>query len=105
MEINGTISSELALAFLVPEGSCVSPVLFNLYISTLYQTLQDQGSGAEVIGYADDTSAYKWYPVDSSAKESAMVMGLELDIKLTKQRMAENRLKMNDTKTVYCIWK
>ena len=82
------------------------PVLFNLYISTLYQILQDQGSGAEVIRYADDTTAYKSYPADSSAKESVMVMGLELDIEITKQWMAENRLKMNDTKTgVYCIWK
>ena len=101
MEINGMISRELALSCSVLQGSCAGPVLFNLYISTLYQVLQDQGSGAVVIGYADDTSAYKSYPADSSAKESAMVMGLELDIKLTKQWMAENRLYMNDTKTEY----
>ena len=99
VEINDTISRELALPFLVPQGSCSSLVLFNLYISTLYQVLQDQGSGAEVIGYADDTSAYKLYAADSSAKESAMVTGLELDIKLTKQWMAKNRLQMNDAKT------
>ena len=102
--INGMISSELALPFSVLQGSCAGLVLFNLYISTLYQTLQDQGSGAEVIRYADDTSAYKSYPADSSAKESAMVTGLELDIKLTKQWMAENRLKMNDTKTEYIVF-
>ena len=59
-----------------------------------------------MIRYADDTSAYKSYPTDISAKESVMVMGLELDIEITKQWMAENRLKMNDTKNrVYCIWK
>ena len=104
VEINGTISSELSLPFSVPQGSCASPVLFNLYISTLYQTLQDQGSGSEVIGYADDTSAYKSYPADSLAKESATVKGLELDIELTKQWMAENRLKMNDTKTEYVVF-
>ena len=77
VEINGTILSELAIPFSVLQGRCASLVLFNLYISTLYQTLQDQGSGAEVITYADDTSAYKSYPADSSVKESAMVMGLE----------------------------
>ena len=104
VEINGMISSELALPFLVPQGSCAGLVLFNLYISTLYQTLQDKGSGAEVIRYADDTSAYKSYPADSSAKESATVMGLELDIELTKQWMAENRLKMNDTKMEYIVF-
>ena len=104
VEINGMISSELALPFLVLQGSCAGLVLFNLYISTLYQTLQDQGSGAEVIRYVDDTSAYKSYPADSSAKESMMVMGLELDIKLTKQWMAENRLKINDTKTEYIVF-
>ena len=58
VEINGKISSELVLPFSVPQGSCAGPVLFNLYISTLYQTLQDQGSGSEVIRYADDTSVY-----------------------------------------------
>ena len=104
VEINGTVSSELALPFSVPQGSCAIPVLFNLYISTLYQTLQDWGSGPEVIGYADDTSAYKSYPADSLAKESVMVTGLELDIELTKQWMAENRLKMNDTKTEYIVF-
>ena len=104
VEINGTVSWELALPFSVPQGRCAGLVLFNLYISTLYQVLQDQGSGAEVIGYADDTSAYKSYPADSPAKESAMVTGLELDIKLTKQWMAENRLQMNDTKTEYIVF-
>ena len=104
VEINGTIWRELALPFLVLQGSCTGPVLFNLYISTLYQILQDQGSGAEVIRYADDTSVYKSYPADISAKESAMVMGLELDIEITKQWMAENRLKMNDTKTLEIMY-
>ena len=104
VEINGMILSELALPFLVLQGSCASLVLFNLYISTLYQTLQDQGSGAEVIRYADDTSAYKSYPADSSAKESVTVTGLELDIELTKQWMAENRLNLNDTKTEYIVF-
>ena len=104
VEINGTISSALALPFSVLQGSCAGLVLFNLYIGTLYKTLQDLGSGAEVIGYADDTSAYKLYPADSSAKESAMVTGLELDIELTKQWMAENRLKMNDTKTEFIVF-
>ena len=104
VEINGTISSKLALPFSVPQGSCASPVLFNLYISTLYQRLQDQGSGSEVIGYADDTSVYKSYPADIAGKESATVKGLEVDIELTKKWMAENRLKMNDTKTEYIVF-
>ena len=88
VEINGTISSELALPFSVLQGTCASPVLFNLYISTLYQTLQDQGSGSEMIGYADDTSVYKSYSADIAEKESATVKGLEVDIKLTKRWMA-----------------
>ena len=104
VEINGTISSELALPFSVPQGSCAGPVLFNLYISTLYQTLQDQGSRSEVIGYADDTSVYKSYPADIAEKESVTVEGLEVDIELTKKWMAENRLKMNETKTEYIVF-
>ena len=53
------------------------------------------------MGYADDTSVYKSYPADIAAKESATVKGLKVDIELTKKWMAENRLKMNDTKTEY----
>ena len=37
-------------------------------------------------------------------KESATVKGLEVDIELTKKWMAENRLKMNDTKTEYIVF-
>ena len=70
VEINGTILSELALPFSVLQGSCAGPVLFNLYISTLYQTLQEKGSGSEVIGYADDTSMYKSYPADIAEKKN-----------------------------------
>ena len=49
--INGTISRELALPFLVPLGSCTSLVLFNLYISYLIPstTRSRQGSRSDQI--------------------------------------------------------
>ena len=57
-----------------------------------------------MIGYADDTSVYTSYPADIAEKESARVKALEVDIKLTKKWMAENRLKMNDIKTEYIVF-
>ena len=38
-------------------------------------------------------SMYKSYPADIVEKETATVEDLEIDIKLTKKWMAENRLK------------
>ena len=57
-----------------------------------------------MIGYADDTFMHKSYPADIAEKETATVEGLEVDIKLTKKQMAENRLKMNNTKTEYIVF-
>src|SRR5690606_39796345 len=40
----------------VPQGSPLSPVLFLLYISTLYRVLKEEHPYLGIVGFADDTN-------------------------------------------------
>jgi len=52
---DGGASAPLPIRAGVPQGSPLSPVLFLLYIATLYEELQ-KATGILVVGYADDTN-------------------------------------------------
>src|SRR5690606_34934890 len=40
----------------VPQGSPLSPVLFILYIASLYKILKEKHSKVSLVGFADDTN-------------------------------------------------
>ncbi|EAQ93180.1 hypothetical protein CHGG_01415 [Chaetomium globosum CBS 148.51] len=52
---DGTMSESYEVAAGVPQGSPLSPILFLLFISTLYKRLEAV-RGAIVVGFADDTN-------------------------------------------------
>ena len=86
MNINGTYSKISELACGVPQGSCVGPVLFTQYASSLYDVLFTQYSSSlyDVIyqhldnghWYADDYQLYLPFSPDSllSQKEAITLM-------------------------------
>ena len=55
LRFDGGVSEEIRLPAGVPQGSPLSPVLFLLYIATLYEALADC-HGIVVVGFADDTN-------------------------------------------------
>jgi hypothetical protein len=96
VKIDGSRSLERTFNFSVPQGSCLGPVLFNLYSSTIKECtdkFQDIG------GYADDHFVKDTFNPSDRDDEVNCIGQLEKSLKNIEEWMASNTLKMNATKT------
>ena len=59
-------SEEIIIKFGVPQGSVLGPVLFNIYIRSIYQTIED--TKFIVHGFADDHQVYKSFVKEQEYK-------------------------------------
>ena len=56
VQIKGTLSEKKQLTTGVPQGSCLGPVLFTIYVADLFQIIEKHLPEAQ--GYADDHQVY-----------------------------------------------
>jgi hypothetical protein len=97
VSICGYDSKPHVLTCSVPQGSCLGPLMFNQYASTLFDTLQNHLPN--IHGYADDHMLYVSFSADKVENEVAAVTAMEECLVTVKEWMIQNKLKMNDAKT------
>lgn len=61
VRINGSISESVDVLYGVPQGSVLGPILFNIYIRSLYSVID--AAGFSTSGYADDSNAKQTFPI------------------------------------------
>ena len=84
----------------VAQGSCLGPVLYSCYASTLVEVIHTH---IDIHGFADDHSFKKEFiPQIDEEVTVTQIEGTLVDV---KSWMDKNRLKMNDAKTVFIIFR
>ena len=101
VNIKDSTSDVKSFNFSVPQGSCLGPVLFNLYSSTIVDCVE---KGQTLGGYADDHCVMDSFDPTGANEEETCVRRLESSLNKIGIWMASNRLKMNPSKTEFTIF-
>ena len=97
VQVPGAVSSSRDITFSVPQGSCLGPVLFSAYSSTLSDVIPRE---IGIRGYADDTGLDATFAPGSENEKSAHT-SLEHCCHDIIEWMNNNRLKINTAKTEF----
>ena len=81
----------------VPQGSCLGPILFLLYLSSLYDVISEYLP--VVKGYADDNQLYIGFKPQTLNTQQDAFAAMEACISAVRSWMLSNSLMLNDTKT------
>ena len=95
VNIGDAESSLYRLNIGVPQGSCLGPLLFNLYINDLYVSCPN----LNLVHYADDTTAFI-----SGSDPYILVNSLNVDLQSIHKWLQCNRLTLNVKKSAYMIF-
>jgi len=90
VHINNNFSNDLSLNCGVPQGSCMGPVLFILYVSWLYHVIATHLPSAH--GYADDTQLYLSFRSDGTLSQDHALAVVEACISDVRAWLIHKRL-------------
>ncbi|CAB4016802.1 RNA-directed DNA polymerase from transposon X-element, partial [Paramuricea clavata] len=100
--VGGVSSEKFKVDCGVPQGSCLGPLLFVLYVSELLELIERHLPDAHA--YADDTQLYISFRADSRIDQETAVRTVDMCIDDIKRWMLANRLKLNEGKTESQQW-
>ena len=88
----------LLLSVGVPQGSILGPLLFILYVSPLRTIMEEHGIWYHC--YADDMQLYADFPARDVQQMQTVTEKLEICVSHVRKWMVNNKLKLNQGKTV-----
>ncbi|KAL9961852.1 hypothetical protein ACROYT_G030880 [Oculina patagonica] len=101
VSVNGMLSEKFNLSCGVPQGSCLGPLLFTIYASSLFDIMKSHLPSVHT--YADDTQLFiSFNPVDNTSEAEA-VIAIENCIQDVRAWMRDDKLMLNDDKTEFLI--
>ena len=95
IRLGKTTSDCITIKFGVPQGSVLGPVLFNLYLRSIYRVVQS--CGFKIFGYADDHQVLKSFRPESQLR--VLTHELTRCFSQIKSWMNHFFLQLNDSKT------
>ena len=100
VKIHGFESEEIIIKFGVPQGSVLGPILFNIYIRSIYSSVTSKSFN--IHGFADDHQVYKSFKPDNEYK--VLCTDLPKCFQDIEQWMTEHYLQLNPGKTEITIF-
>ena len=99
--INESLSKPFKLEFGVPQGSCLGPLLFTLYMGELFEIIKRHLPMIHCC--ANDSQVYISFSPNNKAEQLAVVRNMEDCIRDIRSWMSNDDLKFNDDKTEFLI--
>ena len=100
VRLGETLSEDIILMFGVPQGSVLGPVLFNIYVRSLYSVVKK--CGFMVQGYADDHQIYKSFKPDQQSE--VLTYEIKECFLRIQDWMMEYCLQLNPNKTEIIVF-
>ena len=100
VKINGFESEEIIIKFGVPQGSVLGPILFNIYIRSIYSSVTSQSFN--IHGFADDHQVYKSFKPDNEYQ--VLYTDLPKCFQDIERWMTKHYLQLNPGKTEIIIF-
>ena len=99
--VQGNLCQSLNLDFVVPEGSCLRPLLFTIYVSKLLDVIKVHLPTVHC--YADDTQMYMSFNPIISTGQFEAVTAIQHFVDDIRNWMTNDKLLLNDDKTEFLM--
>ena len=97
ISVQGAVLHVFYLRYGVPQGSCLGPLLFNMYSSKIFDIVGHHLP--QVHCYADDPQLYLSFNPSCAFSQDGAIRSMETCISVVKQWMTSDKLMLNDDKS------